>query len=555
MSLLLDGYGRPAATETKRAFQGARVTRLTEDWITSQTSIDEDLRWQLQKLIDRCRDLEQNNEYVSGFLSLAERNVVGPEGFKLHMKIRNPDGSHDKIAEEIIERGWQKWSRPKNCTVHGNMTLNDVCRVSLRALLRDGAPLIRKHRTGGDYSFRLELMDIDYLDPNYSDEFRNGHTVRMSVEYDQMRRPVAYWLMGHHPGENYYRGGKQRTRVRARDIIHPFIRIRGNQTRGYPVFATVLMALRQLQGYKEAEVVAARAAAAKMGFLTSQAGENAAYEGESRDTGEKYMDAAAGVIEELPSGLSFQSWDPTHPTTQYGMFVKEIIRSIAFSLGVSHMNFANDPGDANYSSARVGLLEEREAWKMLQRFFIDHVCEEIFEDWLIHALGSGNLKDARATLPTGQFEKFNNPEFHGRRWQWVDPEKEVKGWKMAVDEGFTSHARVAADNGMDEEEVLDEIELTMAKRAELGLLSGERMTASERGKRLLSGESNDNGPMITALGAAGTQSMLFVLEKIASGAITRESGIETLVALFGFSREQASRMATRTQNSIDNPDT
>lgn len=549
MTAILDQYGNQALSvhsDAIRKFDGARVTRLTEDWITSQTSLDEDLKWQLQRLIDRCRDLEQNNEYVSGFLGLAERNVVGPDGFQLQMKIRNPDGRHDKIAEEIIENGWKKWSKPKHCTVHGNLSLTDVYKLCLRGLLRDGAPLIRKRLTG-DYGFQLEVMDIDYLDPNYQDEFNGGNIVRMSVEYNPQRRPVAYWLLGSHPGENFYKGGAHRTRVPASQIIHPFIRIRANQTRGYPIFAAILLALRQLAGYKEAEIVAARTAAAKMGFLTSQIGENQKYTGQTVDTGGKYMDAASGTIEELPSGMSFQSWDPTHPTTQYGEFVKEIIRSIAFSLGVSHMNFANDPGDANYSSARVGMLEEREAWKVLQRFFIDHICEEIFDDWLINALARGRLADARATLPVGQFEKFNNPVFRGRRWQWVDPKNEAEGWKLAVDEGFTSHARVAADNGMDEEEVLDEIRQTIIERSELGLVTSERLTALERGKRIGDKPENEDPPLIATLGVGGTQGLVQIMEKIGTGDIGEEAGIEILVTVFGFKTEQARRIARRGQ--------
>lgn len=468
----LNPFRRKVGMPAFRYFEGARPSRLHNDWVTGQTSLDNDLRWQLRALIDRSRDLEQNNEYVSGFLRLVEHNILGAKPFTLQMKVLEGDGRHDRNAEQLLEQAWKRWGKPSQCSVTGDLALADIYRLALRSVMRDGATILRKHQGTrfGDFGFQLEVLEVDLLDVEHNGELRNGNEVRMGVEIDEFGKPVAYHLLGSHPGDIHMQSGKTRTRVPAGEIIHPFIKNRPLQTRGYPVFASVMGGLKHLSGYKEAEIVAARTAASKMGFFEKQMGENAQYQGPGADTGGKYMDANPGSLEELPQGLKFVPWDPQHPTSQFGDFVKECLRGVAASLGVSYMTFANDAGDANYSSARIGMLEEREGYKMIQEWFITHICENVFSSWLPHAL--------RVTgLPSVKYDKFNNPYFQGRRWDWVDPRNEVKATIDAIDAGLTSPMRAAAERGMDEEELLDEIEQTLEQRKRLGLVSRDRIDA------------------------------------------------------------------------------
>ena len=526
---------------TKRSFEGARFTRLEADWLVGQTSLDADMRWTLKTLINRSRSLEQNNEYAAGFLRLMENNVLGASPFVLQMKILEENGSHDKVAERLIERRWIDWGKPQHCTVMGNLSLCDVYRILLRSVLRDGALLLRKHTSmsrANKYALKLEPLDIDYLDPDYNDELPNGHRIIMSVEIDEMRRPVAYWLLGSHPGDVLYTGKNiKRTRVPASEVIHAYFQTRANQTRGYPVFAPILLTQKNVAGYKEAEIVAARAAAAKMGFFERSPGENAGYGGGDDPF---FMEAAAGTIEELPAGLTFKQWDPQHPTSQFGDFVKECLRGMASALGVSYMTFANDAGDASYSSARIGMLEEREGYKVLQRWMIEHVCVPIFESWLMSNLAKLNTQPL-LQLPATRFEKFNQPHFQGRRWQWVDPEKEAKGLREAIDAGLTSPARVIAELGADEEEILDEIRQTKDERAMLGLVTTEKQTAIQKAMS----EAGKDAPLFASLGAVGMQALTQVLQQVASGQISAQAAEKLFTEVFGLSIQTAKALSEK----------
>lgn len=529
----------------RRGFDAARINRLNSDWITGQTSLDYDLRWNLRVLIDRSRWSEQNNEYAEGYFKSAERNVIGPNPFVLQMKVYELDGRHDRLAEEIIEHSWKQWGKMRNCTLSESMTLFDVYRVTLRSILRDGGGLIRKHRgrNRGEYGFMLEPLDIDYLDCEYNDTLRNGNRIVMSVEIEPSGKVVAYHLLGDHPGELYARGNVFRTRVDAKDIIHAYVFKRpSNQHRGYTELASILPAMRQLHGYKEAEIVAARTAAAKMGFLEAAPGENVAYTGENAKQGGKYMDAEPGTMEQLPNGLTFKQFDPQHPTSQFGDFIKENLRGQATGLGQSYMTYANDASSANFSSARIGLVDEREGWKMLQRIMVEHVCEPIFEDWLFTALGFGAIKRGKFVLPVEKFEKFNNPYFQPRRWPWLDPRADVIAYEKALELGLTSPGRVIAESGSDEEEVLDEIGTTIDERAKLGLISKERIEAMRAGE---TASEETRAPLIASIGVGGLQALTQIMQQIGSGELKPQAAQKLLVVVFGFTEQEAKEI---TQN-------
>jgi len=60
-------------------------------------------------------------------------------------------------------------------------------------------------------------------------------------------------------------------------------------------------------------------------------------------------------------------------------------------------------------------------------------------------------------LPLGKFEKFNAPVFIPRRWDWVDPLKDIKAHREALDARIAAPQEVIEAAGRDPEEVLEMI--------------------------------------------------------------------------------------------------
>lgn len=476
MAAAIDRATRPAPQV--RRFEAAKNTRLTASWTTTSEHINRNLYTDLRALRARSRDLALNNDYARKFLTMVKGNVVGSTGINLQVQALRPDGSIDQYDSTRIERGFTDWSRPGNCDVTGRLSWIDVQNLLVETVARDGECLVRKVYGRGKYAFQLQLIDVDLLDETFNTNLAGGNKVRMGVEYDPFGAPVAYHLSVADAADPtlYYVPKGQRVRVPASECKLLFVPQQVGQLRGVPWMHTAMLRMNQLGGFEESAVVAARAGAAKMGFYTK--GELAtadhAVNGDTDENNNVLNSVEPGQIEELPLGWDFKSHDPQYPHAHYGDFVRACLRGMASGLGVSYTALANDLENVNYSSIRAGVLEEREVWKSLQRWVIEGFCQWVYPDWLLSALSYTN---ALTPLPASKFDKFNAALFQGRRWDWVDPEKDANAQITAIDRGLKSYSQVIREMGRDPDDVWRELAADQAAMKELGITTGAAKAA------------------------------------------------------------------------------
>lgn len=471
---ILDIFKKPAKPKgiQKRNYAAAARGRLFADFTGSNRSADSEIRWALNELRNRSRDLERNNEYFRRYLQLLRTNVVGNNGFRLQVRAANADGTQDVPGSQMIEAAWTEFSRLGGPTVDGKMSLIDVENHVITGMARDGEVFLRivKNRAFR-HQMAIQIIEPDKVDEEMNERYRNGNDVRMGVELDEYRRPVAYHILLNHPGDYDYTTlakGTKRVRVPASEIMHIYRQERAGQTRGVPWSTAAISALKMLHGYREAELVAARTAASKMGFFTSPAGDDFVadgYEGEN-GTGSPIYDAEAGTFHQLPAGVDFTPFDPSHPTSAYADFEKSILRGIAGGLGVSYTSLANDLEGTSYSSIRQGALEERDFYRTLQTFMVDHFLDPLYRVWLEHVV------DNALTPITGggKYEKFSRSfTFRPRGFQWVDPLKEINAAVVGLQNGILSHSDIAANYGRDADETFAQIVRDKESAAQYGL--------------------------------------------------------------------------------------
>jgi lambda family phage portal protein len=304
------------------------------------------------------------------------------------------------------------------------------------------------------------MLDVTF---NQSRDDKNKE-IRLGVELDADDAPVAYHFC--EPKSFAYNGsypqGGNHVVVPAKDIIHIFPKDRIGQTRGWPLIVPIMEALKNLNEYEKSEMTAARIGSNQVGFLETPTG--AEYDGSTNDDGTKSMDLEAGEIRELPAGQKFTSWDPKHPTDAFSEFVRSMKLSMAAGVSVSYPTFTGDLTGVNFSSIRAGLLEDREEWKSWQTLFIEGFAEPVFAAWL-----EASLTNQSITLPLSKFDKFNSPEFIGRRWAWVDPLKDANANKILIEERLTTRTRLAKELGLDYEELLEEIKTEQETEKEIGI--------------------------------------------------------------------------------------
>jgi lambda family phage portal protein len=462
---ILDIFSRKKPLK-KRAYAGANQGRLFSDFVASSRSADEEIKGALKVLRNRCRDLTRNNAYARRFINLAKANTVGDRGVTLQVKARNDNGSMDNIGNDQIEIAWKRWGRMGQCSVDGKISWVDAQRLFIENLVRDGEVLVRLVKYPNDFGFAIEFIESDLLDEEYNVQLPNGHRIRMGVELDAFNRPIAYHLFTAHPHDNSTMWmGKSYNRIPAEKMIHAFLPERAMQTRGAPWMSSVIADLKMLHGYREAELIAARVGASKMGFFTSPAGDG--FTADDMDNKVPIMEAEPATFHQLPAGVEFQQFDPTHPTGAFADFEKAILRGIASGLGVSYTSLANDLEGVSYSSIRQGALEDRDQWKIVQDFLIQHFVEPVYRAFLLSI-----MEKTVINIPASRFDKFAEATvFRARGFQWVDPLKEMNASVLGLQNGLLSMQDIANQQGRDVEEIFDQIqaEQEMAQRYGLSM--------------------------------------------------------------------------------------
>jgi lambda family phage portal protein len=448
--------GSAMAPRQGRAWLGAAPSRLLADLPSGAAAApNREIHFALSVLRARSRWLSQNDGYTAGFLKALRRNVTGPSGFTLQMRVKNDRGDgQDKGANALIEAAWADWCRAGSCDVTGRLSFADFCRLVITGVARDGEALIRRHRSNrfSRYGFALEV-----LEPSQLDETINGrppgcaaaNIVRMGVELDPFGRPAAYHIRIAPPNDDpgaTIRGAHRVLRVPADEILHLFMSDWPGQVRGVPWVAPAIRTLAMRDGYAEAELTAARVSANKMGFYKFNGEEEP--DGELASDGTLVQQAEAGTFELLPKGIDFQGFDPQHPNAGFADFIRSVLRSSAASVGLSYNAFANDADGMNYSALRATELEDRDEFRTIQAWMIGSFAEPIFAAWLTESLLTGAIG-----LPASKAFKFTAPQFLARGWDWVDPLKEVAAVEKAIALGLTSRTAQIASRGGDIEQV------------------------------------------------------------------------------------------------------
>ena len=438
----------------KRYYEAAKVGRLTASWTTQPLTANEITKSSLVPLVGRSRDLYANNDYSRRFIELLISNVVGPKGIALQCTAENPGGLPDTLANHAIETAWRTWGQRRNCDVTKTLGWKSAQNMFIRTVAVDGECFVRMVYNDGE--FRLQFLDSMLVDPGLSDDNREtGNKITQGIEFDSWGSPVAYYLLATNADNGYTFKGKPYVRIPADRMIHGFIPERIGQKRGIPWMATAMTKLKNLGAYEEAAIIAARVGAAKMGFFQTEDG--ASFEGQTEDDGTIITDAEPGTFHQLQEGVSFETYDPTYPAGEFAPFSKAMLRGVSSGLGISYNTLASDLEGVNFSSLRAGVLEDREAFKSMQSFVIESLCQPIFEEFLYNSLLTGKIKVGEGAIPVTRMEKFENPHWNARRWSWVDPAKDIVLAKEAIRLGLRSRSAIIRELGADPEEVWMEI--------------------------------------------------------------------------------------------------
>ena len=447
----------------RRQWSAAKVTALNSDWPVYQRPIDVDVRHAITAIRARARELAQNADHARGFLRIARNNLVGKPGFALQSRAQLRNGKPDQRTREAIETAWNGWGKRGTCEISGKFSWRGLQRHIVETVVRDGEALLRKLAADNPYGFTLQVIDPAVLDETYNGVY-SGNQVRMGVELDDFRRPIAYHLNGEPPiTSGSYRVGGDRYRVPAEEIIHVYLPEFAWQTRAVSWLAVGAGRMHMITGTEDAEVTASRASAAKFAAYEAKEWADAPQPVQtpglvdaygrplSSDPGQFAQDLSPGTMEVVPYGYELKLLDPQHPNAAMPDFLKWALRSVATGWGCAYNTLGNDAEGVNYTSLRFFLGIERDNWMELQDWLQADLIEPVFDHWAETQLLLGTLP----IRPGASAELYRN-HWQPRRWEGPDPKKQSDADEKDLSIGSTSLHEIFARKGRDFEDQIAE---------------------------------------------------------------------------------------------------
>jgi lambda family phage portal protein len=458
-----------------RMYASAIPNRFNQGFPSYNLSADSEMVTGLRNLRSRSRQLVRDAAFAKSAKRAVVNNVIGT-GIKMQPGIKTVRDTLSDRVNRGVREAFGEWCHAHHCHTGGELHFHDLERQLMGQVFEAGEIFVRMWpQRFGDSTvpLGLEIIEPERIADGYAQP-AGAHwenLIRMGIEVDQFKRPVAYWIRDLHPGDirlNVDRTDHY-TRVPAEDIIHLKIIDRWPQTRGEPWLHAVARKLADMDGYSEAEIIAARGAAAYMGFIESN--EAVDVFGERGADNTVQIQIEPGSIGKLAPGEKMNFNAPNRPNNGVEPFMRLMLREMAAGLGISYEVLSHDYSQANYSSSRLSLLDERDVWKSLQMWFIRSFRYRLHKCWLQAAVLSKSIPEIDIQDYALDPKKFEAVFFRPRGWQWIDPTKEVTAYKDAVKGGFLTVGQVIAQTagGDDIEDVLD------ARSAELAFMDEKKL--------------------------------------------------------------------------------
>lgn len=438
-----------AALGMVRGYEGAKTGRRTAGWSSGGTSANAEIGPSAARLRARSRELRRNNPMAARIIEVLVSNLIGTG---ITVKVSDQQTLWDRFVTE--------------CDADGRTDLYGLQAVVANALYETGEVLVRlRPRLASDglaVPLQLQILEADHIDTSKQETLDGGGYIMQGIEFDALGRRAAYWLFPHHPGEvNVVVPSMVARRVPANQVLHIFKQTRPGQIRGVPIMAPVMLKMRDLDDYQEAELLRKGIESCFAAFVTNPDGDRGALGTDATDAnaeGVRDETIAAGMIKYLKPGETVEFGAPS-AVGGHNEFIAGYQREIASGAGVPFELATGNLSEVNYTSHRAGLVEFRREIEQTQWLvIINQMMVPIVAAFKQYARVAG-VRGADAIVAT-----YTPPKF-----DWVDPVRDSTGELMEVAAGLKSWQEAVRRRGFDPEKVIAEIKQDQARFADAGI--------------------------------------------------------------------------------------
>nr|DAX49662.1 MAG TPA: portal protein, lambda family [Caudoviricetes sp.] len=434
--------------EEMRSYDAGDYSRGNANWRVINQSAEYTDKYSRDNVRARARDLERNSDMMNSVIGAYKRNVIGG-GYTLQVK------TGDDELNDTIEAAWKKWCKKQNCDVTGTQSFTQMMRMCMKRKKIDGGILIVKRYTSeGFLPFKLQTFEVDELDNTQMTPKVQGNKVVGGIEMNEYNKPVGYWIR-QYPVDSL--ALTTPVYIEAKDVIFLYTKHRPSQIREISDMSPTITRIRDANEFMVAVSVKERIAACLSVFIkktipTTGIGRGMGVaQGALHDYQGKSI--TPGMIKELNAGDEIQVVTPAGQATDAAGYIKLQQRLVGAGQGISYEATSRDMSESNYSSTRQGIIEDEMTYAEEKEMLME-VMDEIYETFVISLWLSGNisLKDF-----WGNKDKYLEHTWIIAPKKWIDPQKEANANRIALNTGQKTFKQIAAEQGRDWKEQIEEI--------------------------------------------------------------------------------------------------
>lgn len=460
--------------------------RQTENWATSRADADEDIRWDLEKLRERSRDLMRNNPVAAGINKNMLVHVVGtglaprPE---IDYDFLGLTEDEARVLEEQLERLFNMWACSTDCDITRENNFYGQQGLAFISAGESGDCLVLmpyKKRPNDIFGLKLQIVEGDRLcNKQFLADSKN---LRSGVVIDDDGAPTSYQILRTHPGaltrdpslfewDEIPAFGSSTGR---RNVIHLFERTRPGQNRGVPLLAPVIEIIKQVGTYTDAEIQRAVISSFFTVFVKTNSGEGLAPGLPTDNPGSGSTDQGkyalgAGAILDLAPGEEVQFADPKSPNNAFDPFVQALFHQIGMALGIPYellvMHYT-----ASYSASRAAILHAYKFFTLRREWLAAKFCQPIYEAWLDEAVAAGYITAPGYFKDPAVRAAYRGCQWIGDQMGQLNPKDEVDAAAERVELGISDlQQETVAYNGRSWRRVHKNRVTEHAQRAAAGL--------------------------------------------------------------------------------------
>jgi len=449
---LNSGYSHYGASDSKKS---------VVSWDSESLSSDEDINENIESLRERSRDLYYGAPIATSAIKTVRTNVVG-SGLKCKPKINYKYlGMSEEQArewEDKTEFEFKLWAESVHCDAQRQNNLYELQQLAFMSWLMNGEtlavlPMIKRIQL--PYDLRVMLIESDRL---VTPPGMLKDNVSAGIETGSYGEIIAYHIANKHPkGKNSFdvkykrieKYGKKSGRI---NILHLMESERIGQTRGIPFLAPIIIPLKQLARYTEAEIDAAVVSSFFTVFIENKTVQESGafgqsdgvYTNDDDDTEEDdepvNLKLGPASVIELEEGQSVKEANPSRANNGFDSFVDAVCTQMGAALEIPK-DVLLKTFNRSYSASRAAMLEAWKMYKMRRNWLANDFCQPIYAEFLFEAIAKGRITAPGFLTDMAIRKAYCGAEWSGPAQGQIDPLKEVVAAEKRVNNGFSTRTQ------------------------------------------------------------------------------------------------------------------